>query len=241
MVPMASEGTDNAQNEVARVLVIEDDANLGDVIARYLEREGIAVEVVPNGRDGLERALSTLPDLIVLDLMLPGMNGIEVFKRLRLAAPIPVVMLTARGSEEDRVAGLELGADDYLAKPFSPRELAARVRAVLRRASGGVARGVAAVITAGRLTVDLVAHEARLGDDLLALTVKEFDLLAHFVANPGRAFRREELLQAVWGYSVGDTATITVHVRRLREKVEADPSNPVHLCTVRGVGYRWVS
>jgi DNA-binding response OmpR family regulator len=221
-------------------LVIEDDVNLGDVISRYLSHEGMSVEVVANGRDGLERALSTLPDLIVLDLMLPGMNGLEVFKRLRLAAPIPVVMLTARGSEEDRVAGLELGADDYVAKPFSPRELAARVKAVLRRASGGVASTSAAVINVGTLTVDLIAHEARRDGHVLALTVKEFDLLAHFVANPGRAFRRDELLQAVWGYSVGDTATITVHVRRLREKIESDPSNPAHLCTVRGVGYRWV-
>jgi DNA-binding response OmpR family regulator len=239
MVPMASEGAERSPRQLARVLVIEDDENLGDVISRYLTREGMAVEVVANGRDGLERALTVLPDLVVLDLMLPGMNGIEVFRRIRLAAPIPVVMLTARGSEEDRVTGLELGADDYLAKPFSPRELAARVRAVLRRAAGGVTKGGGSVVTAGRLTVDLVAHEARLGEDVLVLTVKEFDLLAHLVANPGRAFRREELLQAVWGYSVGDTATITVHVRRLREKLEADPSDPVHLRTVRGIGYRW--
>ncbi len=221
------------------MLVIEDDLILGDVIARYLAHEGMAVDVVANGREGLERALTTLPDLVVLDLMLPGLNGIEVIKRLRQAVPIPVVMLTARGSEEDRVAGLELGADDYLAKPFSPRELAARVKAVLRRAAGGVGTNVGAVMASGGLTVDLVAHEAVIDGKVLALTAKEFDLLAHFIANPGRAFRREELLQAVWGYSVGDTATITVHVRRLREKVEADPSNPEHLCTVRGVGYRW--
>ncbi len=227
------------QGATARVLVIEDDLILGDVIARYLAHEGMAVDVVANGREGLERALTTLPDLVVLDLMLPGLNGIEVIRRLRQVAPIPVVMLTARGSEEDRVGGLELGADDYLAKPFSPRELAARVKAVLRRAAGGVGTSVGAVMASGGLTVDLVAHEAVIDGKVLALTAKEFDLLAHFIANPGRAFRREELLQAVWGYSVGDTATITVHVRRLREKIEADPSNPQHLCTVRGVGYRW--
>ncbi len=238
---MTAEGTERGRGAPARVLVIEDDRILGDVIARYLAHEGMAVDVVANGREGLERALETLPDLVVLDLMLPGLNGIEVFKRLRQAAPIPVVMLTARGSEEDRVAGLELGADDYVAKPFSPRELAARVRAVLRRAAGGVASNVGAVMTSGGVTVDLVAHEAVVDGKVLALTVKEFDLLAHFVANPGRAFRREELLQAVWGYSMGDTATITVHVRRFREKVEIDPSNPTHLCTVRGVGYRWMS
>lgn len=237
---MTADGTERGRGSVARVLVIEDDLILGDVIARYLAHEGMAVDVVANGREGLERALTTLPDLVVLDLMLPGLNGIEVIKRLRQAVPIPVVMLTARGSEEDRVAGLELGADDYLAKPFSPRELAARVKAVLRRAAGGVETSVGAVMASGGVTVDLVAHEVAIGGKILALTVKEFDLLAHFVTNPGRAFRREELLQAVWGYSVGDTATITVHVRRLREKVEADPSNPEHLCTVRGIGYRWV-
>jgi DNA-binding response OmpR family regulator len=240
MLPVTADGTERGQGAAARVLVIEDDLILGDVIARYLAHEGMAVDVVANGREGLERALTTLPDLVVLDLMLPGLNGIEVIRRLRQVAPIPVVMLTARGSEEDRVGGLELGADDYLAKPFSPRELAARVKAVLRRAAGGVGTSVGAVMASGGLTVDLVAHEAVIDGKVLALTAKEFDLLAHFIANPGRAFRREELLQAVWGYSVGDTATITVHVRRLREKVEADPSNPEHLCTVRGFGYRWV-
>jgi DNA-binding response OmpR family regulator len=223
------------------VLVVEDDPNLSDVVARYLARSGMAVEVVANGVAGLERALTTLPDLIVLDLMLPGLDGIELFRRLRRAAPIPVVMLTARGSEEDRVAGLELGADDYVAKPFSPRELVARVKAVLRRASGGVTSSAGAVMTSGDLQVDVVAHEARLRGNPLALTVKEFELLVQLMAHPGRAFRRDELLQQVWGYSVGDTATVTVHVRRLREKLEVDPSAPRHLCTVRGVGYRWVS
>ena len=222
------------------MLVVEDDPNLSDVVARYLARGGMAVEVVANGLAGLERALTTLPDLIVLDLMLPGLDGIELFRRLRRAAPIPVVMLTARGSEEDRVAGLELGADDYLAKPFSPRELVARVKAVLRHASGGVISSAGAVMTSRDLEVDVVAHEARLRGDPLALTVKEFELLVQLMAHPGRAFRRDELLQEVWGYSVGDTATVTVHVRRLREKLEVDPSAPRHLCTVRGVGYRWV-
>ena len=144
----------------------------------------MAVDVVANGREGLERALTTLPDLVVLDLMLPGLNGIEVIKRLRQAVPIPVVMLTARGSEEDRVAGLELGADDYLAKPFSPRELAARVKAVLRRAAGGVGPNVGAVMASGGLTVDLVADEAVLDGTVLALTAKEFDLLAHLRREP---------------------------------------------------------
>ena len=163
--------------------------------------------------------------------MLPGLNGIEVIKRLRQAVPIPVVMLTARGSEEDRVAGLELGADDYLAKPFSPRELAARVKAVLRRAAGGVRTSVGAVMASGGLTVDLVAHEAVLDGKVLALTAKEFDLLAHFIANPGRAFRREELLQAVWGYSVGDTANDhSARPKAAREdrSRSLEPAAPVH-------------
>jgi DNA-binding response OmpR family regulator len=225
-----------------RVLVVDDDPNLAEVVARYLEKEGLTVEIARDGRTGLEVALATLPDLVVLDLMLPGLDGIEVFRRLRKVAPIPVVMLTARGSEEERVAGLDLGADDYVAKPFSPRELVARVKAVLRRAGGGVASsglGGAPRLSSGDLELDRVSHEVSRAGDSLALTVKEFDLLAHLMGNPGVAFTREQLLEAVWGYTIGDTATVTVHVRRLREKIEPDPSVPVRLATVRGVGYRW--
>ena len=219
--------------------MIDDDPNLGDVVARYLAREGYAVEVERDGARGLDRALATLPDVIVLDLMLPSLDGIEVFRRLRRVAPIPVVMLTARGREEDRVAGLDLGADDYLGKPFSPRELTARVKAVLRRARGEVSAAAGPNLRAGDLEVDLAGHEARRGGVPLDLTVREFELLAYFMCRPGQAFRREDLLHAVWGYSFGDTATVTVHVRRLREKIEPDPSEPRHLCTVRGIGYRF--
>ena len=222
-----------------RVLVIDDDPTLAEVVERYLEREGFTVEVRADGEQGLDRALSWLPDLVVLDLMLPGLDGLEVCRRLRDVAPIPVVMLTARASEDDRVAGLELGADDYLPKPFSPRELTARVKAVLRRANGSVAAATSAVLRAGDLELDPVAHEVRRDGEPLALTTKEFDLLAHFLRHPNRAFRREELLEAVWGWTYGDTATVTVHVRRLREKVELDPSDPRHLRTVWGVGYRF--
>jgi DNA-binding response OmpR family regulator len=223
------------------VLVIDDDPTLSEVVSRYLEREGFEVSQSMDGNAGLAAAIETLPDLVVLDLMLPGIDGFEVFRRLRAIAPIPVVMLTARGEEDDRVAGLELGADDYVAKPFSPRELTARVRAVLRRASGGVSPAEESMLRAGPLEVDLLAHEVRRGGRPLTLTVKEFDLLAFLMRSPNRAFRREELLEAVWGYSYGDTATVTVHVRRLREKVEDDPSAPRYLCTVRGVGYRFES
>jgi DNA-binding response OmpR family regulator len=224
---------------VSRVLVIDDDATLSEVVARYLERDGFAVTRCADGRHGLQTALDDLPDLVVLDLMLPGIDGFEVFRRLREVAPIPVVMLTARGDEDDRVAGLELGADDYVAKPFSPRELAARVRAVLRRANGGVSDAGDATLRAGSLVVDVRAHDATCGGRQLMLTAKEFDLLAWLMRHPNQAFHRQELLEHVWGYKYGDTATVTVHMRRLREKVEDDPSAPRHLCTVRGVGYRF--
>ena len=222
-----------------RVLVIEDDETLAEVVATYLERDGFAVEVATDGGSGLARAISTQPDLVVLDLMLPVLDGFEVCRRLRQVVPIPVIMLTARGEEDDRIAGLELGADDYLTKPFSPRELTARVKAVLRRAGGGVGPSSGTAFEAGPIALDVVSHEVRRSGELLALTAKEFDLLAHFMAHPRRAFRREELLEEVWGWTYGDTATVTVHVRRLREKVEHDPSEPRHLCTVRGVGYRF--
>jgi DNA-binding response OmpR family regulator len=222
-----------------RVLIIEDDPNVAEVVTRYLEREGYAVESAADGLAGLELALSDPPDLVVLDLMLPSLSGLEVCRRLRTKAPVPVIMLTARGEEVDRIAGLELGADDYVAKPFSPRELTARVKAVLRRAQGTLAVEDAGVLRAGDLELDPVAHEARLNGELVALTAREFELLTHLMRNPRRAFRREELLGDVWGFTYGDTSTVTVHVRRLREKVEADPSDPRHICTVWGVGYRF--
>ncbi len=222
-------------------MVIDDDLTLADVVGRYLERENFTVELYGAGDVGLERALEWLPDLVVLDLMLPGLDGWEVCRRLRDTAPIPVIMLTARGEEDDRVTGLELGADDYLVKPFSPRELAARVRAVLRRADGALSGDAAPVLQAGDLLVDPMAREAQRSGQRLALTAKEFDLLVYLMRNPNRAFYRDELLEAVWGWTYGDTATVTVHLRRLREKVEVDPGAPHHLQTVWGVGYRFVA
>jgi DNA-binding response OmpR family regulator len=225
----------------ARVLIIEDDPNVAEVVGRYLTREGYEVEIATDGVTGLERALSDPPELVVLDLMLPNLGGLEVCKRLRAAAPVPVIILTALGEETDRIIGLELGADDYVAKPFSPRELTARVKAVLRRASGPLAptARTPAVLRAGGLEVDVTAHEARLDGELVALTAKEFDLLAYLMEHPRRAFRREELLDQVWGFSYGDTSTVTVHIRRLREKIETDPSAPRYVTTVWGVGYRF--
>ena len=225
----------------SRVLVVEDDPTISEVVVRYLEREGLDVEAVGDGRDALDAAAAHWPDLVVLDLMLPGIDGLEVCRRLRARGPVPVIMLTARGDEEDRVLGLELGADDYVVKPFSPRELTARVRAVLRRAgASGVPDGLGvAVIETGALRIDIPARQVTMADVLVPLTAREFDLLVHLARSPRRAFTREELLERVWGYSFGDTATVTVHVRRLREKVEANPSEPQHLVTVWGVGYRW--
>jgi DNA-binding response OmpR family regulator len=224
----------------ARVLIIEDDPTVGEVVARYLKREGYGVEVAVDGALGLQRALTDAPDLVILDLMLPSLGGLEICRRLRAAAPVPIIMLTARGAEVDRIAGLEMGADDYVAKPFSPRELTARVKAVLRRATGPLpAAGEPATLKAGDLEVDLRSHEVRLEGAAVALTAKEFDLLAYLMSHPRRAFRREALLEAVWGFTTGDTSTVTVHIRRLRAKIESDPSAPRHVCTVWGVGYRF--
>jgi DNA-binding response OmpR family regulator len=224
----------------SRILVIEDDPTVAEVVARYLAREGYRVDVESDGVSGLKRALADLPDLAVLDLMLPGLSGLEVCRRLRASAPVPVIMLTARGGEVDRVTGLEIGADDYMAKPFSPRELTARVKAVLRRANGAVdARTGPSRMCAGDLELDVTTHEVRVAGSVVDLTAKEFELLANLMRHPRRAFRREELLQQVWGFDFGDTSTVTVHVSRLREKIETDPGAPRYVRTVRGVGYRF--
>jgi DNA-binding response OmpR family regulator len=226
----------------ARILVVDDDPTVSEVVARYLERDGYVVETASNGRRALDRALTEPPDLVVLDLMLPGMDGLEVCRRLRAIAPVPVIILTARGQESDRIIGLELGADDYVAKPFSAKELVARVRAVLRRAKGPLAPAGAngpRLHGDGDLEVDVAARQARLRGEVVALTAREFELLAFLIRHPARAFRREEILEQVWGYRYGDTSTVTVHVRRLREKIEPDPANPVRIATVWGVGYRW--
>ncbi len=225
-----------------RVLVVEDDRTVAEVVTRYLEREGFVVESVGDGNEALARADAQLPDLVVLDIMLPGLDGLEVCRRLRSRAPIPVVMLTARGSEEDRVLGLELGADDYVSKPFSPRELTARVKAVLRRAGSPLGEvDSAETVEYDGLQIDFGAREARVRGELATLTAREFELLAFLVRRPRQVFRRDELLEHVWGYTYGDTSTVTVHIRRLREKIEDDPSTPRRITTVWGVGYRFDS
>jgi DNA-binding response OmpR family regulator len=222
-----------------RILVVEDDPTLSEVVEKYLRREGYEVAVESHGDAGLSRALEWEPDLVVLDLMLPGMDGLEVCQRLHRSTPIPVVMLTARAAEDDRVLGLELGADDYVTKPFSPRELTARVAAVLRRSGATPAEAPPLPeLVAGEIVVDPLSRDVRRGGEPVHLTAKEFDLLAHLMRNPRVAFSREELMHAVWGWTYGDTATVTVHIRRLRTKVERDPGEPRHLVTVAG-GYRF--
>ena len=223
---------------MTRVLVVDDEPMVREVLQRYLEREGYEVAVAEDGEAALTSFIENRPDLVVLDLMLPRIDGLEVFRRMRADAPTPVIMLTARGEETDRVVGLELGADDYVTKPFSPREVIARVRAVLRRTEHD--GSTSNVLTFGDLQIDRGRRALLVGGRDVHVTRKEFDLLEHLAASPGMTFTRHALLEAVWDFAWdGDAATVTVHIRRLREKIEADPSEPRHIVTVWGVGYRF--
>jgi DNA-binding response OmpR family regulator len=223
------------------VLVVDDDVTVRDVVTRYLDRSGYRVEVAGDGEQALRAVAGRVPDIVILDLMLPRLGGLEVCRRLRRErTDLPIVMLTALGEEEDRVLGLELGADDYVTKPFSPRELVLRVASVLRRSRELPAREAGTgLVVDGDLRVDVPGRRASLGERALALTAREFDLLAFLVRRPGQVFTRVELLEQVWGWNFGDQSTVTVHVRRLREKIEADATKPTRIATVWGVGYRY--
>ncbi|HJR96308.1 MAG TPA: response regulator transcription factor [Actinomycetota bacterium] len=222
-----------------RVLLVDDEPMVREVLARYLEHDGYEVVTAGDGEQALERFDEHRPDLVLLDLMLPRIDGLEVFRRLRAVGDVPVIMITARGQETDRIVGLDLGADDYVAKPLSPREVVSRVRAVLRRAAPPDDDGPA-VLVAGDLEIDLERREARKSGMPVGLTRKEFDLLAHMAARPGVTLSRTRLLEDVWDFAwEGDSSTVTVHMRRLREKIEDHPSDPTHLITVWGVGYRF--
>ncbi len=221
------------------VLVVDDDVTVRDVVRRYLERAGYRVQLAGDGEEALRLAGVREPDLVVLDLMMPGMDGLEVCRRLRQRGSVPVVMLTALGEEEDRILGLQIGADDYVTKPFSPRELELRVTSVLRRANAAASPQPQGELVDDDLVVDIAARRAVLGGIELSLTTREFDLLTFLMTNPGQAFSREELLERVWGWDFGDHSTVTVHVRRLREKVESDSAHPVRIATVWGIGYRY--
>ncbi|MBB5642113.1 response regulator transcription factor [Cryobacterium roopkundense] len=220
-----------------RILVIDDDQMVSEVVCRYLLAADFVVDQAPDGLSGLRQAEAERPDLVILDRMLPHIDGLEVCRRIRANWAVPIIMLTALGEEEDRIEGLEAGADDYLTKPFSPRELVLRVQSVLRRS--GVEHIPEGVIAAGEFSLDLSAHEVRLRGVPLVLTAREFDLLAYLIWRPSKVLSREDLMRSVWGWEFGDLSTVTVHVRRLREKIEADPAHPLLLNTVWGVGYRF--
>ena len=226
--------------DVTTVLVVDDEPIVREVVVSYLRRDGFATLEAGNGDEARWLLEKRDPSIVVLDVMLPGTDGLELCRWIRSRSDLPVIMLTARGEESDRIVGLELGADDYVTKPFSPRELAARVRAVLRR-SDGSANGQHERIAFDDVTLDPQTRDVTKGGRPVALTAKEFDLLTFLASHPRRVFSREQLMDRLWGYSAAvDTGTVTVHVRRLREKIETDPSRPEHLETVWGAGYRFV-
>jgi len=228
------------QQAGAHILVVDDEPHIVELVRYNLVREGFDVAVAYDGRDALEKAREHSPDLVILDLMLPYVDGLEVCRQLRRGSSVPILMLTAKDGEQDRVRGLDLGADDYVTKPFSPRELVARVRAILRR-TGRDARGAEeAPISVGGLTVNALTHEVDLRGRDVDLTTKEFDLLHLLISHPNRVFTRDFLLEHLWGYEYfGSTRTVDMHISRLREKIEDDTAEPTYIVTVRGVGYKF--
>jgi two-component system, OmpR family, response regulator RegX3 len=225
---------------VTRVLIVEDEESFADPLAFLLRREGFSTAVAATGQDALAEFDRNGADIVLLDLMLPGMSGTDVCKALRTRSAVPVIMVTARDSEIDKVVGLELGADDYVTKPYSARELIARVRAVLRRGGEAETEVPSGVLEAGPVRMDVERHVVSVNGADVGLPLKEFDLLEYLLRNVGRVLTRGQLIDRVWGADyVGDTKTLDVHVKRLRSKVEADPSVPRHLVTVRGLGYKF--
>jgi DNA-binding response OmpR family regulator len=225
-------------------LVVDDEQSISEVVSLYLTRSGYEVKVVHDGRAALQALTQQKPDLVVLDLMLPGIDGWEITRRLRAEGNTPIIMLTARKEESDRILGLEMGADDYVVKPFSPQELVSRVRAVLRRAQGAIAPAPTPTqeraLVFGKLQIDPVTRLVAVNGAEIMLTAKEFDLLWFLARHPRQVFNRDQLLDQVWGETTYiDPSTVTVHVRRVREKIEADSSNPQHIHTVWGVGYKF--
>jgi len=226
-------------SDMATILVVDDDPIVRDVVVRYLERDGHCTLVAEDGNRAEELLREERLDLVILDVMLPGKDGLALCRSIRPGSSLPVILLTARGEEADRIVGLELGADDYVTKPFSPRELAARVRALLRRASASP--DPPSTLAFGDVVLDGGMREVRRAGDEVALTAKEFDLLWFLASNVRRVFSRDQLMVSVWGYEPAlDSGTVTVHIRRLRKKIESDPARPRHLQTVWGVGYRLV-
>jgi len=224
----------------AQILIVEDEPSIAEVVSLYLRRSGYLVELAPDGQTALEILDENIPDLIIMDLMLPGVDGLSLTRWIRDRSDVPIIMLTARREETDRIAGLEMGADDYVVKPFSPQELVSRVRAVLRRSKGSSEITTEPPITFDRLCIDPRTRLVSIGEQEISLTAREFDMLWLLARHPRQVFTRDQLLENVWGVSEYiDPGTVTVHVRRLREKIEEDPSNPNHLVTVWGVGYKF--
>jgi two-component system response regulator RegX3 len=224
---------------MTHILVIEDEESFSEAISFLLRKEGFEVDIATTGPDGIAAFERKGADLILLDLMLPGLSGTEVCRQIRSKSQVPIIMLTAKDSEIDKVVGLELGADDYVTKPYSSRELIARIRAVLRRGSEGASDIEAGVLTAGPVRLDIDRHIISVNGKVVNLPLKEFELLEFLMRNSGRVLTRMQLIDRVWGNDyVGDTKTLDVHIKRLRAKIESDPANPVHIQTIRGLGYK---
>jgi two-component system response regulator RegX3 len=225
---------------VTRILVVEDEESFSDALGYMLRREGFEVALAATGPDGVAEFDRNGADLVLLDLMLPGLSGLEVCRALRQRSDVPVIMLTAKDAEVDKVVGLEIGADDYVTKPFSARELVARMRAVLRRRGAEPDEAASAVLESGPVRMDVDRHVVSVGSETVAMPLKEFELLEFLLRNAGRVLTRGQLIDRIWGSDyVGDTKTLDVHVKRLRAKIEPSPSAPRHLLTVRGLGYKF--
>ena len=226
---------------MSRILIVDDETNLRHTVGYALRREGHEVATAEDGEKGLEVFRGTKPDLVILDLMLPELSGLDVCRLIREESNVPIVMVTAKDSEADKVAGLELGANDYVTKPFSIRELVSRVRAHLRRARMQAPAAAEEMLNGGPIVMDVAKHEVRVGEGLVAFPPKEFELLEAFLRRRGRLLTREFLIEEIWGHDyVGDTKTLDVHVKRIRQKIEHDPHDPELLLTVRGLGYKFV-
>ena len=227
--------------EAPRILIVEDEESLADSVRYNLEREGYTVATARDGRAAIEAFRSTQPALVILDLMLPELSGLDVCRAIRAESEVPIIMVTAKDSEADKVTGLELGADDYVTKPFSVRELISRVRANLRRSAMRAPVSLDDVVTGGTVEMDVARHEVRVQGEVVAFPPKEFELLETFLRRKGRLLTRDFLIEEVWGHDYyGDTKTLDVHVKRLRRKIEREPHRPAHLLTVRGLGYKFV-
>ena len=243
MGPGIMRRVEEVKTRVARILVVDDEPNIREVVGLYLRREGHTVISAADGEEALLLFRRSDPELVILDLMLPKLNGFEVCRRIQSERRVPVIMLTAKGEEEERIIGLSVGADDYVVKPFSPRELVARVTAVLRRVDETTTQdNTQPVLNFDGLVVDPNKREARVGEKPVTLTAREFDLLHYLASSPGRVYTRDHLMETVWGYTfAAETSTVTVHMRRLREKIEPEPASPRYLQTVWGVGYKFDS